>query len=60
MRISILGEMAQEKFFKKTYNGAFPAESVNGYHFHSAKMKRKSAICLQFFIIGVGFLVFVN
>ena len=44
-----LAELPQERFFKKHYSGPYPAESASGYALHSAKLKRKSAVCLHFY-----------
>lgn len=46
--IFFLAELPQERFFKKHYSGPYPAESASGYALHSAKLKRKSAVCLHF------------
>lgn len=43
-----LGEMPQERFFKKTYMGPYPAVSASGFQLHSAKIKRESAVCLHY------------
>ena len=32
--------------------GPYPAEAASGFHLHSAKMKRKSAVCLHSFIFA--------
>lgn len=53
--------MPQERFFKKTYMGPYPAVSASGFQLHSAKIKRESAVCLHyaFFYLPVFSQLFV-